>query len=99
MAYGLNIFKTNGSVVFSSADVAWMQLDKFVVNANATVSNNYPVASGFTIIAQIQMVNDSPTNQEAYAPQVSISGTTVTISPFSGLSSEQVIVFVLAQDT
>jgi hypothetical protein len=52
-----------------------------------------------TIITQIQMVDDSPTNQEAYAPQVSISGTTVSIAPYSGKTSEKVIVFVLAQDT
>jgi hypothetical protein len=99
MSYGLSVFKSNGSLVFSSADVAWMQLDKFIVNANASVSNTYSVASGMTIITQIQMVNDSPTNQEAYAPQVSISGTTVSIAPYSGKTSEKVIVFVLAQDT
>jgi hypothetical protein len=99
MSYGLSVFKSNGSLVFSSADVAWMQLDKFIVNANASVSNTYSVASGMTIITQIQMVDDSPTNQEAYAPQVSISGTTVSIAPYSGKTSEKVIVFVLAQDT
>lgn len=99
MSYGLSVFKSNGSLVFSSADVAWMQLDKFIVNANATVSNTYSVASGMTIITQIQMVDDAPTNQEAYAPQVSISGTTVSIAPYSGKTSEKVIVFVLAQDT
>jgi hypothetical protein len=99
MSYGLSVFKSNGSLVFYSADVAWMQLDKFIVNANASVSNTYSVASGMTIITQIQMVDDSPTNQEAYAPQVSISGTTVSIAPYSGKTSEKVIVFVLAQDT
>jgi len=98
MAYGLQVFKSDGSTAFSSADVTWMQIDQFTVAANATVSNNYTSTSGFTLMVQIQMVNQPPGSQEAYAPEVSIAGTTVTIAPYSGLSSEETIVLVLAQD-
>ena len=99
MAYGLNVYKTSGGVGFSSADVTWQTLDQFTVNANATVSNTYSVASGMTIIAQRQLVNVPPNSQEDYVPNISISGTTVTVSPQSGLSSSKCIVHVLAQDT
>ena len=99
MSYGLSVFKSNGSVGFSTADVTWQTLDQFTVNANATVSNTYSEASGMTIIAQRQLVNVPPNSQEDYVPNVTISGTTVTVSPQSGVSSSKFIVHVLAQDT
>jgi len=99
MSYGLSVFKSNGSVGFSTADVTWQTLDQFTVSANATVSNTYSEASGMTIIAQRQLVNVPPNSQEDYVPNVTISGTTVTVSPQSGVSSSQCIVHVLAQDT
>lgn len=99
MSYGLSVFKSNGSVGFSTADVTWQTLDQFTVNANATVSNTYSEASGMTIIAQRQLVNVPPNSQEDYVPNVTISGTTVTVSPQSGVSSSKCIVHVLAQDT
>ncbi|MDB4355560.1 hypothetical protein N9Z55_06670 [Akkermansiaceae bacterium] len=99
MSYGLSVFKSNGSVGFSTADVTWQTLDQFTVNANATVSNTYSEASGMTIIAQRQLVNVPPNSQEDYVPNVTISGTTVTVSPQSGVSSSKCIVHILAQDT
>jgi len=99
MSYGLNVFKSNGNIGFSTADVTWQTLDQFTVNANATVSNTYSEASGMTIIAQRQLVNVPPNSQEDYVPNVTISGTTVTVSPQSGLSSSKCIVHILAQDT
>lgn len=98
MAYGLSIFKATGAVGFSTADVTWQTLDQFTVAANATVSNTYSDASGLTIIAQRQLVNVPPDSQEDYVPNVAISGTTVTVSPQTGLSSSQCIIHVLAQD-
>lgn len=98
MAYGLSVFKTNGSLGFSTADITWQTLDQFTVAANASVSNTYNEASGMTIIAQRQLVNVPPSSQEDYAPNVTISGTTVSVAPQSGLSSSQCIIHVLAQD-
>ena len=54
MSYGLSIFKSDGSVGFSTADITWQTLDQFTVNANASVSNTYTVPSGFEIIALSQ---------------------------------------------
>ena len=99
MSYGLSVFKSDGSLGFSTADVTWQTLDQFTVAANASVSNTYNEASGMTIIAQRQMVNVPLNSQEDYVPNVSISGTTVSVAPQSGLSSSQCIIHVLAQDT
>jgi len=98
MSYGLSVFKSDGSLGFSTADVTWQTLDQFTVNANASVSNSYSEASGMTIIAQRQLVDVPPSSQEDYAPNVTVSGTTVSVAPQSGLSSSQCIIHVLAQD-
>ena len=98
MSYGLSVFKTDGSLGFSTADVTWQTLDQFTVAANASVSNSYSEASGMTIIAHRQLVNVPPNSQEDFVPNVSISGTTVSVAPQSGLSSSQCIIHVLAQD-
>ena len=98
MSYGLSVFKTDGSLGFSTADVTWQTLDQFTVAANASVSNTYNEASGLTIIAQRQLVNVPPNSQEDFVPNVTVSGTTVSVAPQSGLSSSQCIVHVLAQD-
>ena len=99
MSYGLSVFKADGSLGFSTADVTWQTLDQFTVAANASVSNNYSEASGLTIIAQRQLVNVPPNSQEDFVPNVTVSGTTVSVAPQSGSSSSQCIVHVLAQDT
>ncbi len=99
MSYGLSVFKSDGSLGFSTADVTWQTLDQFTVAANASVSNTYNEASGMNIIAQRQMVNVPPNSQEDYVPNVTISGTTVSVAPQSGLSSSQCIIHVLVQDT
>jgi len=98
VSHGLNIYKADGSLGFSTLDITWMQIDQFTVAANASVSNSYPEVTGMTVIAQIQMINDPPESQEAYAPEVTISGTTVSVAPYTGKTSEQVIIMVLAQD-
>ena len=99
MSYGLSIFKSDGTIGFSTADITWQTLDQFTVNANASVSNTYTVPSGFEIIAQRQLVNVPPSSQEDYAPNVTISGSTVSVAPQSGLSSSQCIIHVLTRDT
>jgi hypothetical protein len=99
MSYGLSIFKSDGSVGFSTADITWQTLDQFTVNANASVSNTYNEASGMDIIVQRQLVNVPPNSQEDYVPNVSVSGTTVSVSPQSGLSSSQCIIHVLTRDS
>lgn len=99
MSYGLSVFKTDGSLGFSTADITWQTLDQFTVAANASVSNTYNEASGMDIIVQRQLVNVPPNSQEDYVPNITISGTTVSVAPQSGLSSSQCIIHVLTRDS
>ena len=99
MSYGLSIFKADGSLGFSTADITWQFLDQFVVSANTSFSHNYTEASGLEIIVQRQLYNAPPNSQEDYVPNVTVSGTTVSVAPQSGLSSSKCIIIVMAQDT
>ena len=101
MSYGLSVFKDDGSLGFSTADVTWQTVAQFTVAANATVSNTYSEAAGMTIIIQRQLVNVPPSAQEDYIPNVTVSNNsqTITVAPQSGLSSSQCIIHVLAQDS
>ena len=99
MSYGLSIFKSDGSLGFSTADITWQTIAQFTVAANATVANTYSEIAGMTVIAQRQLVNVPPDAQEDYVPNVTISGTTVSVAPQSGKSSSQCIIHVLTQDT
>jgi len=101
MSYGLSVFKADGSLGFSTADVTWQTVAQFTVAANATVANTYSEAAGMTVIAQRQLVNVPPNSQEDYIPNVVVSNNsqTITVSPQSGLSSSQCIIHVLAQDS
>jgi len=99
VSYGLSVFKSDGSLGFSTADVTWQFLDQFTVNANASHSESYSEASGMTIIAQRQFYDVPPNSQEDYIPNVTVNGTTVSVAPQSGLSSSKCIIIVMAQDT
>lgn len=101
MSYGLSVFKADGSLGFSTADVTWQTVAQFTVAANATVSNTYSEAAGMTVIVQRQLVNVPPAAQEDYVPNVTVSNNsqTITVAPQSGLSSSECIIHVLAQDT
>jgi len=97
MSYGLNVYNASGSLIFSSADMTWLQVDHFQVGANSTVTKSYPVVSGFTLTVQLQPINTPPASTEGWSPEVIISGTTITVRPYSGKSSEAVNVLVLAR--
>ena len=100
MSYGLSVFKSDGSLGFSTADVTWQTVAQFTVAANTTVANTYSEIAGMTVIAQRQLVNVPPDAQEDYVPNVAVSNNsqTITVSPQGGLSSSQCIIHVLAQD-
>ncbi len=101
MSYGLNVYKSDGSLGFSTADITWQTVAQFTVAANTTVTNTYSEAAGMNVIVQRQLVNVPPDAQEDYVPNVAVSNNsqTITVSSQSGLSSSQCIIHVLAQDT
>ena len=97
MADGLQVNNSAGNTIFDSSSITWLQVDQFTVAANTTVTKNYSTLSGFNVIAQQQMVGVPANNQESFAPKISVTGTSVTVAPYSGQSSVRVIVLVLAQ--
>ncbi len=81
MTYGLNFYKQNASLVYSSADVTWNQVDFFLVQANTAGSKDYgSVLSGRTVITTQMFIDPPPVNQKALAYVVTVSGTTVSWS-------------------
>ena len=42
MAYGLNVYKADGSLGFSTADITWQTLDQFIVSTRH-IGVNYGV--------------------------------------------------------
>lgn len=98
MAYGLEVYKANGGLVYSTNSVTWMQVDSFYVGAGQTVTKTYPEFSGWTLRAFIELTDQPPDAQEHYSPIPSISGTSVTIGPQSGVTSFGARVIILAQD-
>lgn len=103
MSQGLEVYNQNGDITYSTDDVSWNMVDKFIVLANDTVIKKYNYLNGYTLLVQIQMINDPPFHDEAWAPKVEIGdttvsvGTKVTIKPRNNKTSEEVLVMVLAK--
>ena len=87
-----------GTPIFSTSDSTWMSVGSFYVGANSSYTTSYPIFSGWTIKAFIVYRNDPPPSSEPLAPVVTISGTTVTVAPEPGKTSEAVDVIVLAKN-
>lgn len=98
MSYGLEVYKADGTLVYSTDSVTWMQVDSFAVSKNQTKTKYYTEFSGWTIKVFIELINQPPDAQEHYSPTYSISGTTVTIKPQTGKTSYPARVIILAQD-
>jgi hypothetical protein len=98
MAYGFEVYNSDGTLVYSTDSITWMQVDSFYVNAGQTITNNYPEFSGWTLKTFIELIDQSPSNQEHYSPISTISGTSVTVGPQSGLASFPARVIILAQN-
>ena len=97
MAYAFQVFNDTGDLIYSTDSVTWMQIDSFAVLANEIVEVDYPELSGWTIKVYMDLLDQPPDAQEHYAPIPSISGTTVTIAPQTGLPSFAARVIVIAK--
>jgi len=98
MVYGFEIYDVHGHLTFSTSSITWLQLDRFTLAANQTVTNTYTGFNGWTLIAQIQLIDQPPDAQEHYSPVASMSNNVVTVGPQSGLSSFAANVIILAQE-
>jgi hypothetical protein len=78
--YGLNTFKSDGSLAYSTDDVTWNQVDFFSVSAGGSASYSYPVLSGREVLTAQILIDAPPTTRKAIAHTVTVSGTTVSAS-------------------
>ena len=91
MAYGLSIFDTNASNVFTVTDQTWLQIDYFFVGAGQSVTKNFTgLPSGITLQTAVIFVNTPPINSQFRNPTISISGTTVTVTGIQTSASSSV---------
>jgi len=80
MSYGLNLYKADGSLGFSSDDVTWNQVDFFYVAASGSASNTYSVLSGRTVLLVQMMIDPPSTTAKSIAHTLSQAGTTINVS-------------------
>ena len=82
MSYGFELFRSDGTLGFSSDNVTWNQIDAFIALAGVTVTKTYTTAVGLSEIITLQfMLYTLDPDTAAETHTVSISGTTVTATP------------------
>jgi len=67
MSHGLEVYKANGQLAYSTADVTWNQVDFFFIAANGSESRTYPVLSGREVLLAQVFVNAPPSDRKAKA--------------------------------
>jgi hypothetical protein len=92
--YGLNIYNSAASLIYSSADVTWNQVDYFSVgnlSDGSVVSKTYPVIDGKEVLCLQILVDAPPASRRALAHTITVSGTTVSVTG----GSENAFILVL----
>lgn len=89
--YGVRFFRKNGSLVYSSDEVTWNQVDTFICTQKYPISKTYPILQGREVLVVQSMMNAPPLDRRAYAHTVTVSGTTVSV----GGGSETTLILVL----
>ena len=99
MAYGLQINKADGSNIYDSSAVTWLQVGQFEFAANESrvITWSPQIPSNFELMTQVQMVDVPPDDQEGFIPDVDLNFLRLDVAPFSGQTSVRVIVIVLAK--
>lgn len=78
--YGMHIRSSNGTLVFTTEDVTWNQVDSFIVAGGAGFSKSYPVLTGRQVLVTQAMINAPPVNRRAIAHTIAVSGNNVSVS-------------------
>lgn len=95
---GLEIRDASGRITYSTADVTWLILDVFIVDANTSTSKTYYGLSEFNKMKwHVQLVNTPPDDQEGYSPLVTGGLGSISVVPNSSGRSEAAIITVLVQ--
>ena len=77
MSFGLNVYQETGSLTYSSTDVTWNQVGFFLLEPNSSGSQDFgDIISGREVLVTQMFVNPPPSNERAYAFNISVSGTT-----------------------
>ena len=80
MSYGLQIFKANGALGFSSDEVTWNQIDLLYCPGNTATYRYYPALVGREGLGVQILISPPPLNRKAIAHNVTISGGNVSVS-------------------
>jgi hypothetical protein len=96
MAYGLEVYNQYGSVVYSSADVTWNQVDYFTrgpwVTGQLATVNTYPVIINKEVLVLQLLIDAPPTNRRAIAHTIHYNNTSTNNYGPASLSPGQVYV-------
>lgn len=93
MSYGLNLYKSDGVLGFSSNDVTWNQVAFFQVSGGGSASNNYPVLYGKEVLLVQMMINPPSTTAKSIAHTLSLASNLTTVNVSGG--NQDVYVLVL----
>ena len=80
MSYGLNIFKSNGALSYSTDEVTWNQVGVMTCPAGGSVTKTFPALEGREHLVVQVPINPPSLTQRTYAHTIVVSGTTVTAS-------------------
>jgi hypothetical protein len=81
MSYGMNVYQQSGGLTYSSADVTWNQVGFFLLSPDSSGSQDFgSIIAGREVLITQMFVDPPPSNERAYAFDVSISGTTISWS-------------------
>lgn len=75
MAYGLSLYKADGTLVFDTSSTGFTLVDKFIAATGTSYVKPYPNWTGHTIYACTQNMN------AIGGHLISVSGSTVTVTP------------------
>jgi len=93
MSFGFQIFDANGILRFDSTDVTWNQVTFYTVAANGSDSRDIPEISGKAVAVGEIMIDPPLTTRKAVAHNITVNGTTVSVSG----GSEDVYIIVLVK--
>lgn len=75
MAYGLNLYKSDSTILFSTSDLGYVLIDRFDIASGASTTRYYTDYTGRTVYASSQ------NNNSIGGHVVSVSGTTLYVTP------------------
>lgn len=98
MSYGLQVSNAQGQVVYDTTSVTWLTIESFITQRDTSYTRNYYGLTGFSEMrAHIQLLNTPPTDQEGYAPIVTVPAFGTVQVSLQGTKAEQAIITVLVR--